>query len=193
MLEVIIIYYWYLAKNVLFEFFICKRLEPKEKHSSNPTQDRTLRINLLFRTVRFPDFFNVLKVTYSRAYSRAHRHLITTNIMIRVGFFKLFLSSLSMDVQVHGHEDDINAVAFADSSSHILFSGGDDGLCKVCQLLISTILHNAQCMLTITLQTTYTWHFFKTTLGWYSSESVIKQFIIHSKYFPVSDWLKPRA
>ena len=60
--------------------------------------------------------------------------------MIRVGFFKLFLSSLSMDVQVHGHEDDINAVAFADSSSHILFSGGDDGLCKVCQLLISAIL-----------------------------------------------------
>lgn len=50
------------AKNVLFEFFSCKRLEPEEKHSSNPTQDRTLRINLLFRTVRFPDFFNVLNV-----------------------------------------------------------------------------------------------------------------------------------
>ena len=25
----------------------------------------------------------------------------------------------------------MNAVAFADDSSHILFSGGDDGLCKV--------------------------------------------------------------
>lgn len=34
-------------------------------------------------------------------------------------------------LRVHGHEDDINAVAFADASSHILFSGGDDGLCKV--------------------------------------------------------------
>lgn len=47
-----------------------------------------------------------------------------------------------MDAQVHGHEDDINAVAFADASSHILFSGGDDGLCKVCQPLIGSILHN---------------------------------------------------
>lgn len=25
----------------------------------------------------------------------------------------------------------MNAVAFADDSSHILFSGGDDGLCRV--------------------------------------------------------------
>ena len=33
--------------------------------------------------------------------------------------------------QIDAHEDDVNAVAFADDSSHILFSGGDDGLCKV--------------------------------------------------------------
>ena len=54
-----------------------------------------------------------------------------------------------MDAQVHGHEDDINAVAFADASSHILFSGGDDGLCKVCQRSIGNF---TQYMLTITLQ-----------------------------------------
>ncbi|XP_062501275.1 DDB1- and CUL4-associated factor 11-like isoform X2 [Corticium candelabrum] len=32
---------------------------------------------------------------------------------------------------IHGHSDDCNAVAFADNSSQLLFSGGDDALCKV--------------------------------------------------------------
>ncbi|XP_041031374.1 DDB1- and CUL4-associated factor 11 [Carcharodon carcharias] len=32
---------------------------------------------------------------------------------------------------IDSHEDDVNAVAFADASSQILFSGGDDALCKV--------------------------------------------------------------
>ncbi|XP_056009202.1 DDB1- and CUL4-associated factor 11-like isoform X3 [Ostrea edulis] len=34
-------------------------------------------------------------------------------------------------LKIYAHDDDVNAVAFADNSSHILFSGGDDGLCKV--------------------------------------------------------------
>ncbi|XP_028933736.1 DDB1- and CUL4-associated factor 11 isoform X1 [Ornithorhynchus anatinus] len=34
-------------------------------------------------------------------------------------------------LQIESHEDDVNAVAFADTSSHILFSGGDDAICKV--------------------------------------------------------------
>ncbi|XP_067389182.1 DDB1- and CUL4-associated factor 11 isoform X1 [Emydura macquarii macquarii] len=34
-------------------------------------------------------------------------------------------------LKLESHEDDVNAVAFADSSSHILFSGGDDAICKV--------------------------------------------------------------
>ncbi|XP_064598858.1 DDB1- and CUL4-associated factor 11-like isoform X2 [Liolophura sinensis] len=34
-------------------------------------------------------------------------------------------------LKIDAHEDDVNAVAFADESSQILFSGGDDGLCKV--------------------------------------------------------------
>jgi len=34
-------------------------------------------------------------------------------------------------LKIDAHEDDVNAVAFADDSSHILFSGGDDGLIKV--------------------------------------------------------------
>uniref|UniRef100_A0A1I7YMQ4 WD_REPEATS_REGION domain-containing protein n=1 Tax=Steinernema glaseri TaxID=37863 RepID=A0A1I7YMQ4_9BILA len=33
--------------------------------------------------------------------------------------------------RVKGHEDDTNAVSFADSSSHLILSAGDDGLCKV--------------------------------------------------------------
>ncbi|KAK3086710.1 hypothetical protein FSP39_022349 [Pinctada imbricata] len=33
--------------------------------------------------------------------------------------------------QIDSHDDDVNAVAFADDSSHILFSGGDDGLVRV--------------------------------------------------------------
>ncbi|XP_065270226.1 DDB1- and CUL4-associated factor 11 [Emys orbicularis] len=34
-------------------------------------------------------------------------------------------------LKIESHEDDVNAVAFADDSSHILFSGGDDAICKV--------------------------------------------------------------
>lgn len=34
-------------------------------------------------------------------------------------------------LKIEAHEDDVNAVAFADTSSHILFSGGDDAICKV--------------------------------------------------------------
>ncbi|KAJ7337061.1 DDB1- and CUL4-associated factor 11 [Desmophyllum pertusum] len=34
-------------------------------------------------------------------------------------------------LRVHGHDDDVDSVAFADSSSQIVFSGADDGLCKV--------------------------------------------------------------
>lgn len=33
--------------------------------------------------------------------------------------------------QIDAHEDDVNAVAFADGSSQLLFSGSDDALCKV--------------------------------------------------------------
>lgn len=32
---------------------------------------------------------------------------------------------------IEAHDDDVNAVAFADENSQILFTGGDDGLCKV--------------------------------------------------------------
>ncbi|KAH0535208.1 DDB1- and CUL4-associated factor 11 isoform X1 [Cotesia glomerata] len=34
-------------------------------------------------------------------------------------------------IKIKGHTDDVNAVAFADNTSQILYSGGDDGLCKV--------------------------------------------------------------
>ncbi|GAB6029064.1 DDB1- and CUL4-associated factor 11 [Chamberlinius hualienensis] len=38
---------------------------------------------------------------------------------------------LKKSIKISAHEDDINAVAFADSTSQILYSGSDDGLCKV--------------------------------------------------------------
>ncbi|XP_063769705.1 DDB1- and CUL4-associated factor 11 isoform X2 [Pseudophryne corroboree] len=34
-------------------------------------------------------------------------------------------------LKISSHEDDVNAVSFADDSCHILYSGGDDALCKV--------------------------------------------------------------
>lgn len=34
-------------------------------------------------------------------------------------------------LKIYAHDDDVNTVRFANESSHILFSGGDDGLCKV--------------------------------------------------------------
>ncbi|KAG8455398.1 hypothetical protein GDO86_001550 [Hymenochirus boettgeri] len=34
-------------------------------------------------------------------------------------------------LKIVSHEDDVNAVSFADDSCHILYSGGDDALCKV--------------------------------------------------------------
>ncbi|VDK72912.1 unnamed protein product [Anisakis simplex] len=32
---------------------------------------------------------------------------------------------------IPAHEDDVNAVSFGDTSRHLIFSAGDDGLCKV--------------------------------------------------------------
>ena len=39
--------------------------------------------------------------------------------------------SLSSHTQIDAHQDDANAVTFADESSQLIFSGGDDGICKV--------------------------------------------------------------
>lgn len=50
---------------------------------------------------------------------------------IRVGTFLKPFFSLAVSLQIDAHEDDVNAVAFADSSSQLLFSGSDDALCKV--------------------------------------------------------------
>ena len=35
-------------------------------------------------------------------------------------------------MQARTHDDDVNAVAFADESSHVFFSGSDDNTIKVC-------------------------------------------------------------
>jgi hypothetical protein len=34
-------------------------------------------------------------------------------------------------LRIAAHSDDVNAVSFVDENTHILASGGDDGLCKV--------------------------------------------------------------
>ena len=38
---------------------------------------------------------------------------------------------LQFPFRIHAHNDDVNAVSFVDDRTHILASGGDDGLCKV--------------------------------------------------------------
>jgi len=40
-------------------------------------------------------------------------------------------TSNSRTLRIEGHDDDVNAVSFVDSATHILASGGDDGLCKI--------------------------------------------------------------
>jgi hypothetical protein len=37
----------------------------------------------------------------------------------------------SQTLCIEAHSDDVNAVSFVDENTHILASGGDDGLCKV--------------------------------------------------------------
>lgn len=37
----------------------------------------------------------------------------------------------TQSLKIDAHEDDVNAVAFVDTPTHILASGGDDGLCKI--------------------------------------------------------------
>ena len=34
-------------------------------------------------------------------------------------------------LRISAHSDDVNAVSFVDENTHILASGGDDGMCKV--------------------------------------------------------------
>ena len=48
------------------------------------------------------------------------------------GFIYLFdRESQQQSLRIHAHRDDVNAVSFVDDRTHILASGGDDGLCKV--------------------------------------------------------------
>jgi WD40 repeat protein len=56
------------------------------------------------------------------------KHSLLTQIFLGDIFLSFF--------QIEGHDDDVNTVAFADSTSQILYSGGDDGLCKVSSVVI---------------------------------------------------------
>lgn len=55
-------------------------------------------------------------------------------------YWLCFIYSLLFSFQVQAHEDDVDAVTFADASSQILISGADDGLCKVQDKILFTIL-----------------------------------------------------
>ena len=46
---------------------------------------------------------------------------------------------LQFPFRIHAHNDDVNAVSFVDDRTHILASGGDDGLCKVYQQALQPI------------------------------------------------------
>ena len=38
---------------------------------------------------------------------------------------------MCQSMKITAHEDDVNAVAFVDTPTHVVASGGDDGLCKI--------------------------------------------------------------
>lgn len=59
------------------------------------------------------------------AQTKTFSHTILHTCSQRLSFFCV------STCQIDAHEDDVNAVAFADSSSQLLFSGSDDALCKV--------------------------------------------------------------
>ena len=66
-------------------------------------------------------------------------------------YWLCLICSLLFSFQVQAHEDDVDAVTFADASSQILISGADDGLCKVQDKILFTI---AVVTVTITLSLT---------------------------------------
>lgn len=64
------------------------------------------------------DHRNVQRLTYS---------LLFHNVIVSLSA----KNNNRIFLQVPGHSCDINSVAFAADSSQILYSAGDDGLCKV--------------------------------------------------------------
>lgn len=46
-----------------------------------------------------------------------------------------------VSLRIHGHKDDVNAVAWADDSGNLLLSGSDDRLCKVLPHLVHFTFH----------------------------------------------------
>lgn len=59
-----------------------------------------------------------------------HGHTHTRTLLYPLCTCMLFTVCVCV-FQIDAHEDDVNAVAFADASSQLLFSGSDDALCKV--------------------------------------------------------------
>ena len=61
-------------------------------------------------------------------------HYIRSFNLSQLYFLQIFL--FSSFLQIEGHDNDVNTVAFADNTSQILYSAGDDGLCKVFIILL---------------------------------------------------------
>lgn len=67
-------------------------------------------------------------------YVNFRRYFFIENYQLQFSrkFCFMVIRNLNLELlQIPAHEYDINSVAFADRTSHIIYSGGDDGLVKV--------------------------------------------------------------
>lgn len=62
---------------------------------------------------------------------------IRTTVNMGYKYLEIFLFFLILHWQINAHSYDVNTVAYADSTSQILYSGGDDGLCKASSVVVN--------------------------------------------------------
>ncbi|GAB2249268.1 hypothetical protein Droror1_Dr00012627 [Drosera rotundifolia] len=71
------------------------------------------------------DMFGVFSVKFSGD----GRELVASSNVKSIYIFDLEANKLAL--KIAAHEADVNSVCFADESGHLIYSGGDDGFCKV--------------------------------------------------------------
>jgi DDB1- and CUL4-associated factor 11 len=61
------------------------------------------------------------------------RLMVRNNVLAGGNHGDIYIVSLlnGRSHRIPAHSDDVNTVAFADQTSHILYSGGDDGIIRV--------------------------------------------------------------
>lgn len=85
-------------------------------------------IDLVTNQTRALDFRRHM-CPFSIVYSMNNKEVMAGSNLNAVMIFDLELNRLVL--AAHAHDDDVNAVGFADSSSHVFFSGSDDRKIKV--------------------------------------------------------------